>query len=136
MTITKREKIANEEGFGSRMYKCPADKWTIGNGFNLEAIEMPKVVADLWLGILIDELEEQLYIHDWYANLNHARQVVIIDMSYQMGISGMLSFRNMVNAIICGDYDEAADHMLDSKYAHQTPERASRNYRIMKEGEL
>jgi len=136
MTPSKREKIEFEEGFKSRMYKCPADKWTIGAGINLEANDIPKEVADLWLKIIIDKLEDQLYAFDWYTGLNHARQTVIIDMAYQMGVRGLLGFKNMTNSIITGDYDMAAHHMLDSAYSIQTPARANRNAKAMRTGEL
>ena len=136
MTPSKREKIEYEEGFKSRMYKCPAGKWTIGAGINLEVTDMPKEVADLWMKIIVDKLEDRLCEHDWYVNLSHARQTVIIDMAYQMGVRGLLGFKNMINSIVAGDYDMAAHHMLDSAYSIQTPARANRNAMAMRNGEL
>lgn len=136
MNPSKREKIEFEEGFKSRMYKCPAGKWTIGSGINLEQTEIPEEVADLWLKFIVDGIEDQLYEHDWYSGLNHARQVVIVDMAYQMGVRGLMGFRNMINSIIGGDYEGAAHHMLDSAYAMQTPARAHRNSKVMRVGEL
>jgi len=131
---SKREKIAVEEGFESRVYKCPADKLTIGYGFNLEAIDMPKEVADLWLSINIGEIEDRLNTYAWYQYLNYPRQVAIVDMAYQMGISGLLGFAGMISAISEGDYHKASEEMLDSRYAKQTPARAHRNAEIMRAG--
>jgi len=130
------EKIALEEGFRGRMYKCPADKWTIGYGFNLEALEMPEEVAELWLKTLIDDIEMQLDMFDFYDDAEPHIKLVFIDMSYQMGVKGMLKFSNMIDAIERLDYETAANELLDSKYARQTPARAKRNADIIRSGEI
>ena len=130
------EKIALEEGFRGRMYKCPADKLTIGYGFNLEAIEMPKRVADLWLDILVRDTREMLHVLGWFDNLNESRQTAIIDMAYQMGLSGLFKFRKMAKALYEQDYETAANELLDSKYARQTPARANRNADIIRSGKV
>ena len=41
-------KIKGEEGDMQRPYKCPAGKWTIGAGINLEAQEMPFEIYEIW----------------------------------------------------------------------------------------
>ena len=130
------EKIASEEGFSTSMYKCPADKWTIGYGFNLEALEMPEEVAELWLKTLIDDIEMQLDMFDFYDDAEPHIKLVFIDMSYQMGVKGMLKFSNMIDAIERLDYETAANELLDSKYARQTPARAKRNADIIRSGEV
>lgn len=126
------DKLEFEEGFESRMYKCPADKWTIGFGFNLETTPIPKEVARLWLSHLIENIRFQLGNYDWYRGLDEDRQVVIIDMAYQIGISGLFKFRKMIRAIEEKDYNKAADELMDSRYARQTPSRAVRNYKAMR----
>ena len=42
-------KIKGEEGDKQYPYKCPADKWTIGAGINLEAQDMPLEVISEWI---------------------------------------------------------------------------------------
>ena len=44
-------------------------------------------------------------------------------MGYQLGISGLLSFKNTLKLIQESRYREAADNMLLSKWAKQTPNR-------------
>ena len=45
-------------------------------------------------------------------------------MVFQMGQRGVNGFHNMWNALENNDYDTAANEMLDSTWAEQTPERA------------
>ena len=57
------DKIKFEEGDKASAYKCPAGKWTIGAGINLEAQEMPQEVRDLWGYLGMD------YGQDWILSL-------------------------------------------------------------------
>ena len=134
--MTLEEKIASEEGFADKLYICPAGFRSIGYGFNLDVNPMPKEVADLWLSINITSLKRRLVEFTWLQDLNEARQIVLFDMAYQMGVNGMLSFTSMINSLRAERYHEAAEHLLDSKYARQTPNRAQRNAEILRSGEL
>lgn len=130
-------KIEGEEGYSERMYKCPADYWTIGAGINLETTAIPKEVADKWLEIIVQGRISTLKSFAWYHSLNEARQIVIADMAYQMGVSGLLRFQKMIQAILEADYDTAAREMLDSKWAREdSPARADRNAKIMRTGKM
>lgn len=130
------DKIRLEEGFEPKPYKCTEGKLTLGIGFNLEAIEMPEHIAMMWLDHILDELTRDLEQESWFRDLNEARKVVILDMAYQLGINGMLKFQKMINALRWERWDEAANELLDSKYAKQTPNRAHRNANILLTGEL
>lgn len=134
--INREKKIKMEEGFREMPYLCSTGHLTSGVGFNLEETPMPEEVADLWLRILIDNIIEELSVLDWYQTLNFDRQTVIIDMCYQIGVSGVLKFKRMIAAIESGDYRLASIEMLASKWAQQTPSRAQRNADAMLMGEL
>jgi lysozyme len=56
-------------------------------------------------------------------------------MAFQMGVDGLLKFKNTLELIKNGKYKEASDAMLDSLWAKQTPNRASRLSAQMKTGE-
>ena len=130
------EKLELEEGFRERMYDCPAGKKTIGIGVNLEATPIPKAVAQEWVRHILNDINVEMAKHDWYRTLNHDRRVVIQDMCYQMGVSGVLAFKNMISAIENRDWERAANEMLDSRWAEQTPNRANRNANGMRTGGL
>ncbi len=71
----------------------------------------------------------------WWRNLCHARQGVLLSMTFQMGIEGLLGFKNTLAMIHAGKYDEAAKGLLNSLWARQTPERAGRMAVQMLSGE-
>jgi lysozyme len=47
-------------------------------------------------------------------------------MVFQMGITGFLGFKRTQTFLKWGEYDRAAEEMLDSDWAEQTPGRAQR----------
>ena len=62
----------------------------------------------------------------WISKLDPARKGVLINMAFQMGVTGLLGFKNTLALIQSGKYQEAARAMLQSKWATQTPARAQR----------
>ncbi|MDR2905298.1 MAG: glycoside hydrolase family protein [Helicobacteraceae bacterium] len=68
------------------------------------------------------------------AKLDPARKAVIMNMTYQMGVTGVLGFKSTIRHIQAGEYAKAADCMLASKWAKQTPKRAMRLAAIMRNG--
>ncbi len=128
------DKIKKEEGFRADMYQCCEGFNTIGIGFNLDAIKMPEEVADLWLTLIVNELSGKMMRYEWFKMLSNARKICIIDMTYQLGINGVLNFKNMISAIEQANFALASFEMLDSRWAKQTPNRATRNAEIMRSG--
>jgi lysozyme len=68
----------------------------------------------------------------WIVTLSPARRGVLMNMAFQMGVDGLLGFRNTLTMIEQGEYERAAVGMLNSKWAQQTPERAHRLARQMR----
>ncbi len=83
----------------------------------------------------IRDVMEQLEKYEWYTKLDPIRQKVMIDMAYNLGMTGLLKFRKMIAAIELGDYGAAADQMLDSRWARQVKTRAERLAEMMRTGE-
>ena len=79
----------------------------------------------------IDALTRRL---PWFYLLDPARQGVLLNMSFQLGVAGLLGFANTLEMVRQGKWSEAADNMLLSKWAKQTPERAQRMAKQMKTG--
>ena len=62
-------------------------------------------------------------------------QIVTAALAFQLGESGLKSFRHMLEAIKAKDYDTAAMHLLDSKLARsQSHNRANREAELLKNG--
>jgi len=60
----------------------------------------------------------------WMRGLSDARQRVLIEMAFQLGVTGTTAFRQAMRAMQAGDWQTAHDQMLDSRWARQTPARA------------
>jgi lysozyme len=72
----------------------------------------------------------------FFCRLNEARQIVLIDMCFNLGIQGLLNFTKMISALESDDYERTANEMLDSKWATQVGERATCLANIMRKGEF
>ena len=80
---------------------------------------------------LIAALEAKL---PWIKTLDDARRGVLLSMAFQMGVEGLLGFKNTLAMIQTGKYAEAATGMMNSKWAKQTPSRAQRHAEQMRTG--
>jgi len=68
------------------------------------------------------------------SDLDAVRQRVVIDMAFNIGVPRLTGFKKMWAAIHCGDYEEAALEMMDSKWARQVGRRAERLSDMMRKG--
>lgn len=78
---------------------------------------------------------EDLKEYYWFTTLDDIRQKVVIDMAFNLGVNGVLSFKNMIQALKEKDYDKAAEEMLDSLWAEQVGNRADRLAKMMRTDE-
>jgi lysozyme len=77
-------------------------------------------------------LDERL---PWWRGLSEVRRKVLIDMAFNLGVEGLMKFRNTLAAVEAGDYARAADGMLASRWAGQVKARAERLAQMMRTGE-
>lgn len=133
--------IAFEEGFRAKPYKCSAGYPTIGYGIKLAnrnanidnfECEIPEPVARLWLESHALKEEAKLCQYSWFIDQRKDVQDILISMSYQLGIKGLLGFKAMIRALSVSDMDEAAREALNSKWARtDSPNRAKRHARVI-----
>jgi lysozyme len=161
--------LVRDEALRLKPYHCPAGKLTIGIGRNLDDVglsaeEARALGVDLagdWKGELgrrgiteeqafllcrsdVAKVQAQLDVKlPWWKDLEDARQRVLANMAFNMGIAGLLGFKNTLELVRCGQYVDAANHMLDSKWARQVgvgteekPGRALRLALMMRDGKV
>lgn len=134
ITDKLKERVKKSEGWRDQLYVCPEGKLTIGYGFNVEDTKMPRAAADLWLDILLKHTKEALEKCEYgqvFKDLSESRQGVLIDMAYNLGLTGLLRFKKMWYALSEGEYESAAVEMLDSRWARQVGKRATELSTIM-----
>ncbi len=125
------------EGERLRPYRCTAGKLTIGVGRNLEDRGITAEESAMLLSNDISREERELLAAlPWVAKLSEVRQRVLLDMSFNLGLQGLLAFKRTLAAIQAGQYQQAAGMMLESLWARQVGQRAQRLSQMMATGQV
>ena len=131
-----RQQIRMHEGVEHKVYEDTEGIKTVGVGRNLEDRGLSDDEIDYLLSndidICVKELEQTF---DWYDDLDDIRKRVLIDMMFNLGMPRLKKFVNMLKAIEARAWRSAAVEMLDSKWAEQVGNRASRLSEMMETGE-
>jgi lysozyme len=128
-----------DEGRKKRIYRDTADppRWTGGVGRNLTDRDFSDDEIDLMLKNDIDKVERELdHALPWWRTLNEARQNALANMCFQLGLAGLLAFKNTLALLQAGRWDAAAAAALDSKWQKQVPARAKRVTDMIRTGEF
>ena len=126
------ESVKKHEGYRNKVYLDTLNKRTVGVGH--------LCVEDFWEDgkeyeekFLMDILQKDLQgaidgAEELCKDLKISddAKIIIIEMIFQLGKTGVSKFRNMWKALQQDppNYKEAAVQMLDSRWAKQTPNRA------------
>lgn len=129
------DQLILHEGLRLKPYRCTAGKLTIGVGRNLEDKGITHDEAMILLCNDIKEITGQLERHSWYVALGPVRRKVLIDMAFNLGMAGLMGFKQMIEALKRADYERAADEMIYSRWYRQVGERGRRLERMMRTGE-
>lgn len=135
---TKRQ-LRGDESAKRSAYQDHLGYWTIGIGRLIDARKGGGLSEDEMDYLLANDVKRRETELDkrlsWWRQLDDARQGVLINMAFQLGVDGLLGFKNTLDLIKSGRYDAAAAGMMNSKWAVQTPNRASRLAKQMRTGE-
>ena len=70
----------------------------------------------------------------WWLKLDDNRQRVLANMCFNLGYPRLRNFKKFLAALQTGNWEEAAEEMLDSKWAVQVGDRAKRLSKRMEKG--
>jgi len=134
------ESVKKHEGYRNKVYLDTLNKRTVGVGH--------LCVEDFWedgkeydedflMGILEKDLQSAIDQADDMCKgltISDDAKIIIIEMIFQLGGTGVSKFRKMWQALQQDppDYAEASVQMLDSRWAKQTPNRAKEMANHMK----
>lgn len=131
-----KNQLVEHEGLRLTPYRCPAGKVTIGVGRNLEDLGISHAEAMHLLDNDINRCTVELdrNVAHWRTH-GEAREVVLANMVFNLGLPRFLRFRKMLAALQERDYQKAADEMLDSLWARQVGNRSRVLAEMMRTGE-
>tara|TARA_Y100000592_G_scaffold22168_1_gene34330 strand:- start:831 stop:1322 length:492 start_codon:yes stop_codon:yes gene_type:complete len=152
------DKLVAHEGLRLQVYKDTLGIDTIGIGRNLEGrgiseeeldwMDIPNMDAIYEHGISEADAtylaqndvqiveEELLRAHPCVENLDAVRQLVLVDMAFNLGVPRLCKFKKMWAAIHENKFDVAAKEMLDSRWANQVKSRSTKLAHAMHHGEF
>ena len=131
--------LENEEVRVPHAYQDHLGYWTIGVGRLIDSRKGGGLSDDEIDYLLNNDIArkaaEVVKALPWVTGLSEIRQAVIIGMAFQLGTAGLLGFKNTLALVQSGDYKGAAQNMMLSRWAEQTPARARRMAAQMETGE-
>lgn len=133
------KQLGLDEGKKATVYKDSRGYWTIGIGILVDE-RIPgaglreheiQYIFNSRVDEVINEVGRRI---PWFYKLDEARQGVLLNMAFQMGVDGLLKFKRTLEYVRVGDYKTAAAGMLVSLWFSQTPKRAMRLSKQMRTG--
>ena len=130
-----RQELIRDEGLRLKPYRCTQGKLTIGIGRNLDDNGISNEEAEILFNNDLRDVESDLDRSlTWWRMMSDARQRVLANMCFNMGLGTLLTFKNTLAAMAVGDYQKAAAGMRASLWARQVGPRADRLIKMMLEG--
>lgn len=139
-----RAQLIRDEGRKPYAYPDSLGFLTIGVGHLIDARRggrLPDSIIDALLDYDIRETTETLFRDQpWVAQLDPARQGVLINMAFNLGLEpfdndGNKDWPNFLAQVKRGDYETAASNMLGTLWAQQVGMRAARLAKQLRTGE-
>lgn len=129
--------LTRDEGEKFKLYRCTAGYLTIGIGHNIEEKGISPAVSRLMFAEDIAEVEADLdRALPWWRKLDDGRQRALANMCFNLGLSRLLGFKNMLAALQTGDYARAVAEAKNSKWAKDVgPDRSGRICNLLAKGE-
>lgn len=120
-----KDQLLRYEGLSLKPYICTQGKLTIGIGRNLEDKGLSLDEVDYLLNNDIKSVIAQVSTHiRVFESLSETRKIILLDMAFNLGTTGLCKFKKMLRALEAGNYSLAAAEMLDSRWAEQVGVRA------------
>jgi len=125
-----------EAASGPELFPYPdtVGKTTIGYGRNLDDNGISVDEAELFLRNDIGDAIKDAELLPYWEQTDGVRQMVIVDMVFNMGLPRFLGFKRLNAALMIQDYVAAPHEMKDSKWYDQVGRRARKLRAIMLTG--
>ena len=120
-----KNEVLRFEGLSLKPYFCPAGKLTIGVGRNLEDNGITQQEAMQMLQNDLERCWQELQDNiSFLMQLPQEAREILLHMCYNLGIHKLLGFKRALAHLQQGNFELAAQEMLDSRWAKQVGNRA------------
>ena len=135
-----KRQIKEHEGVRKKAYKDSLGNWTIGVGHLIKLPDEHNLLQVSLADVHVDEL----FLIDLNQAIDDARKFidaddvpeevfeVVVNMAFNLGLTKLNKFENLKEALLEGDYNKAADEMIDSEWYHQVGNRSKRLVDMMR----
>lgn len=124
------EQLERDEGTILHAYQDSKGYWTIGTGICIDNRVGCGITAEENIFLLKNRTARSYSLlsetYPWTDALDGIRRAVLVNMIFNMGLAGLSEFRQFLGALQSGNFQEAADRMLDSEWEKQVGSRAHR----------
>lgn len=122
--------LKHDEGLKLSAYQDHLGFWTIGYGRLIDGRRgggISKEEAEYFLKNDVDDVVSALRVKlDFWIELPNNVKRALCNMAFQLGINGLLGFKNSLKFIEKRDWKNAGINLRKSKWYTQTPVRAER----------
>lgn len=117
--------LEHHEGVRLKPYYCTGGKLTVGVGRNLEDVGISRSEAQFMLeNDIIRVMKQMDESVSFWRELSEVRQIVLLDMAFNLGVFGLTKFQNTLALLEASEYEAASEEMLNSRWAEQVGQRA------------
>lgn len=129
--------LKRHEGLRLKPYSDTMGRITIGWGRCLDTTGISRDEADyMFVNDVTRATNAAIRVYgEGFGDLKPARQGALIAMAYQLGEAGLADFKDMLAFARAGDWEQAANEALESRWATQTLRRASETAEMLRTGE-
>lgn len=137
------QQLEDWEGYSPVPYLDTECISTIGIGRNMEVFPLDPdeleedgtychLNATAWAYDQLAECRKDVIIRcPWCVESPPEVRIILTDMAYNLGIKGLMGFKNMLARMKDKDFKQAAEELKDSKYFRQTKRRARFHYNTL-----
>lgn len=122
------------EGYSEKLYLCPAGKWTIGWGRNIEDRGISRDEAELMFRNDIKAaIRDLITIFPKLHTMGSDIRIVLVDMMFNMGINRFRTFKRFIVAVKSGNRATMRKEMIDSAWYIQVGNRGKRLVKLLED---
>lgn len=126
-----------DEGFRSYAYTDSEGWITIGYGRLVDKRKGGGISQDEALYLLQNDIKaksDQLLAYAWFNAQDSVRQAALTNMTFNLGLDGLLHFPHFLGYMLVKDYPNAVKELTDTPWHSQTGVRADRIIAMINSG--